>query len=248
MTQQEITALKARFQAGGIPTQQDFEALVDAIAGGSSASQNAPSGPTVIHVNNLLRDNLAENYSTNKESFQGANPFVATCVADIITAYERLNSTSLANAESVIIINESWDFRYYDGNAISWAYESAFNGIDDSDSATNGGTNVPIYIKTKYANVMPDINDYSNSYDVLSQNLSEFGDSYATVGGHDPQYVIEVIPDGNAMMFVKRLSYTDSSGNSNTVDWVPVGRNTTITEYELGQMEQNFAANNGGGY
>ena len=245
MTQQEVTALKARFKAGGYPTQQDFEALIDAIAASASSSASTPTGSTVIHVNNLLRDNLVSNINTNKGSTPDANPFVATTVADIIAAYERLNSTSLSNVETVIIVNESWDFKYYDGNANSWAHESAFYGVDSSDSATNGGTNVPIYIKTKYANVMPDITDSANSYNVLSENPTEFGDSYSNDGGHDAEYIIDVIPDGNAMMFVKRTPYTDAEGNSNTIDWVPVTRNITITEYELGQMYQNFSGEGG---
>ena len=238
MTQQEVTALKARFKAGSVPTQQDFEALVDAVAAAASSSESVPTGPTVIHVNNILRDDLFDHsYSSDMSSSSlNANPFVATSVADIIAAYERINSTSLSNVETVIIVNESWDFKYYDGNANSWANVSAFYGIDSSDSATNA----PIYIKTKYANVMPDITDSSNSYNVLSENPTEFGASYASDGGHDPEYIIDVIPDGNAMMFVKRTPYTDASGNSNTVDWVPVTRNITITEYELGQMELDF--------
>lgn len=239
MTQQEVIALKARFKAGSIPTQQDFEALIDAIVSGSSSS--VPTGPTVIHVNNILRDEVMNNYNSNKENFGSGNPFVATSVADIISAYESLNSVSLSDVETVIIINESWDFKYNGGNANSWDIVTAFNYIDGSDSATNGGTNVPIYIKTKYTNVMPDITDSSNSYNVLSENPREFGASYASDGGHDPEYVIDVIPDGNAMMFVKRTPYTDAEGNSNTIDWVPVTRNITITEYELGQMEQSFS-------
>lgn len=257
MTQQEIDALKARFKAGGHPTQQDFEAIIDAIAnsgGGSSAS--TPTGPTVIHVNNILRDKIISNYETNEGDFPGEyagaslyNPFTATVVSDIINAYEQLNSVSLEGVDSVIIINESWDFKYnyvYNG---SWYGQNlwGFNGNLGSQGVEN--SNVPIYIKTKYANILPsDSIDSSQTdeegYIAASNNPTEYGASYDSYGGHDAIYEIQVIPDGNAMMFVKRNAYTNSQGNSNTVDWVPVNKNITVTEYELGQMAQEFASNN----
>ena len=257
MTQQEIDALKARFKAGGYPTQQDFEAIIDAIANsGGGSSTSAPTGPTVIHVNNVLRDKIISNYETNKGDFPGEyasyliyNPFTATVISDIINAYEQLNSVSLEDVDSVIIINESWDFIHnytYNG---SWGMTGmgGFGGSLGSSGVEN--SNIPIYIKTKYANVLP--SDSVNSsltddegYVAASNNPTEYDASYDDYGGHDAIYEIQVIPDGNAMMFVKRNAYTDSQGNSNTVDWVPVNKNVTITEYELGEMAQEFNSNN----
>lgn len=259
MTQQEVTALKARFKAGGIPTQQDFEALIDAISNGSSSSSaNTPTGPTVIHVNNVLRDKIISNYETNDGDFPGEaanirahlyNPFTATVVSDIVTAYEQLNDTSLEDVESVIIINESWDFKYenvYDG---SWNAPTYWGFDADLGSHGVENSNVPIYIKTKYANVLPyDSIDSSQTeeegYITASNNPTEYDSSNESYGGHEAVYEIQVIPDGNAMMFVKRTPYTDAEGNSSTVDWVPVNKNITITEYELGQMAQEFASEN----
>lgn len=257
MTQQEIDVLKARFKAGGYPTQQDFEAIIDAIANsGGGSSTSAPTGPTVIHVNNVLRDKIVSNCETNKGDFPGEyasmgyyNPFTATVISDIIDAYEQLNNVSLEGIDSVIIINESWDFKYnytYDGSWDATTMEF-FNGSLGSYGVEN--SNVPIYIKTKYANVLPsDSIDSSltgdEGYIAASNNPTEYGASYDSYGGHDAIYEIQVIPDGNAMMFVKRNAYTDSQGNSNIVDWVPVNKNVTITEYELGQMAQEFTSNN----
>lgn len=257
MTQQEINTLKARFKAGGYPTQQDFEAIIDAIANNSSSSSvSTPTGPTVIHVNNVLRDKIISNYETNEGDFPGEyasasiyNPFTTTVVSDIINAYEQLNNVSLENVDSVVIINESWDFKYsyiYNG---SWQGEgiSGFGG--DFTSIDAEASNVPIYIKTKYANILPsDSIDSSQTdeagYTAASNNLTEYDASYDSYGGHDAIYEIQVIPDGNAMMFVKRNAYTNSQGSSNTVDWVPVNKNVTITEYELGQMAQQYSSNN----
>lgn len=257
MTQQEIDALKARFKAGCYPTQQDFEALIDTVANSSgSSSASTPTGPTVIHVTNVLRDKIISNYETNKGDFPGEyagaslyNPFTATVVSDIINAYEQLNNVSLEGVDTVVIVNESWDFKYsyvYDGSWNTpgmWGFDGNFGSNDVEKS------NVPIYIKTKYANILPsDSIDSSQTdeegYIAASNNPTEYGASYDSYGGHDAIYEIQVIPDGNAMMFVKRNAYTDNQGNSNTVDWVPVNKNITITEYELGQMAQEFASNN----
>lgn len=258
MTQQEVTALKARFKAGGIPTQQDFEALIDAISnGGGGSSASVPTGSTVIHVNNVMRDKIMSNYATNEGDFPGEssnaryrlyNPFTATVVNDIITAYEQLNNVSLENVESVVIINESWDFKFdrvYDGG---WDKPDYWwtDGYLGSHGVEN--SNVPIYIKTKYANILPsdsiDSSQADGGYAAASNNPTEYDSSFDSYGGHDAVYEIQVIPDGNAMMFVKRTPYTDAEGNSSTVDWVPVNKNITITEYELGQMAQEFASEN----
>lgn len=247
MTDEEKAALKGRFRAGNVPSESDFGAIVEAVAA---------SGPVVIHANNVLRDNIIKNYSTNDGYFPGEyassdyiNPFTATTVSDIIRAYERLNNVSLASVELVIIINESWDFmfdRVYNGEWSKPVY-GGFGG--DFGSSTVSNTNVPIYIKTTYANVMPSLSldssgTDSENYTEASNNPTEYNSSYESEGGHEPEYVIDVIPDGNAMMFVKRTPYTDNQSNPDTVNWVPINRGTTITVYELGQMEQDFSSNN----
>lgn len=247
MTDEEKAALKGRFKAGNVPSESDYGAIVEAVA---------TSGPVVIHANNVLRDNIIKNYSTNDGYFPGEyasynyiNPFTATTVSDIIRAHERLNNVSLAGAELVIIINESWDFMFEEVNNGEWS-RPVYGGFGgDFGSSTVSNTNVPIYIKTTYANVMPSLSldssgTDSEKYTEASNNPTEYNSSYETDGGHEPEYVIDVIPDGNAMMFVKRTPYTDHQSNPNTVNWVPINRGTTITEYELGQMEQDFSSNN----
>lgn len=255
MTQQEITNLKARFKAGGTPTQQDFETLIDAFADGGSSS--TPSGPVIIHADSVLR-NAVRDLDTRTGDYgsdNGFNPFLATTVSDLISAYEALNSTSLSDADSIVVINESWDFYYNYVSDASWEKSTGgFDGNFGSDTTISGisHANVPIYIKTKYANVMPQLYDLDSSgtdqeaQAAAENNPTEYNSSYESNGGHDPEYIIDVIPDGNAMMFVKRNSYTNSSGDSGTIDWVPVGRSTTLTVYELGQMEQDFASLNFG--
>lgn len=60
MTQQEIDALKARFKAGTIPTQQDFEALIDAITTSSGSSSQTEFEPMIITLDEYTRNEIAE--------------------------------------------------------------------------------------------------------------------------------------------------------------------------------------------
>lgn len=236
MTQQEINALKSKFQAGGYPTQQAYEALIDAIANGSTSSN---SGALIITADILLRNQVLRRKQQTSSEYTVENPYTYTKVSELLDAYATMNNTSVDDVTQVIIVNTMWDADVTGSNDAGTTMDSSWKNIVKIDAYTsyataydagdsdNVGTAYPMYIKTDYTTSLP---NYGSSAVELNYGWLEVSDSE-----------IEALPRGRAMMFVKR-TYVDSSTLNNVITWVPVNRNITLTEYELGQMAQDYAA------
>lgn len=240
MTQQEIDALKARFKAGGYPTQQDFEALIEAITNGSSSSN---SGALVITADILLRNQVLRRKQQTSSEYTVENPYTYTKVSELLDAYATMNNTSIEDVTQVIVVNTMWDADATGTNDAGTQINGSWKNIvkidkytsynTSYDAGNNGSAGVayPMYIKTDYTTSLP-----NNGYSSLES-------SYGWLVISDSE--IEALPRGHAMMFVKR-TYVDSGTLNNVITWVPVNRNITLTEYELGQMAQDYAANANG--
>lgn len=236
MTQQEITALKARFKAGGYPTQQAFEALIDAIANGSSSSN---SGALVITADILLRNQVLRRKQQTSSEYTVENPYTYTKVSELLDAYATMNNTNVDDVTQVIVVNTMWDADVTGSNDEGTQMDGSWTSVIKIDQSTSYSTSYnagdhgsvgvayPMYIKTDYTTSLP--NNGSGATDL----------NYGWLETYDSE--IEALPRGHAMMFVKR-TYVDSGTLNNVTTWVPVNRNITLTEYELGQMAQNYAA------
>lgn len=102
MTQQEIDALKARFKAGGYPTQQDFEALIDAITtASSSSSSQSEFEPMIITLDSYTRSEIA---MTDENVSQAYFPvYIGTLVAWWKEKHELTE-----NPRIVFVYNDGW--------------------------------------------------------------------------------------------------------------------------------------------
>ena len=240
MTQQEINTLKAKFQAGAYPTQQAFEALIDAIANGSSSSNG---GALVITADILLRNQVLRRKQQTSSEYTLENPYTYTKVSELLDAYATMNNTSVNDVTQVIVVNTMWDADATGSDDAGTAMEGSWENIVKIDAYTSYttaydagnhdsvGNAYPMYIKTDYTTSLPNV---GSSAIELNNGWLEVSDSE-----------IEALPRGHAMMFVKR-TYVDSSTLNNVTTWVPVNRNITLTEYELGQMAQDYAASANG--
>ena len=261
--------LKARFKAGSVPSESDYAALIDTIAG-------TGTGTLILSADIKLRNTVLSRGYLTGSLYTFTNPYTYTKVSELLDAYSYLNNVDVSGINSVIVINESWDsgfsgdedgsswstdqttlyFREYTGSYVdpsygniknygSWAnhqtsYTAGTYGtsyIHTSEGGHwnlyNGGIEYPMYILTDHSTVLPNVEEYFDKYG--NSDKDKVRTTYENK-------VIDAIQRGRSCMFVKRV-YRDETGKFNNESWVPVNRGTTVTVYELGQMAQDFAAN-----
>ena len=142
MTQAEKNALLAMFKAGGIPSEQDFAALIDAIDAAQLSSSSATIETIVLgYYDRTGMVDDAESYGATSSVFA---PYNAIPVDVFIDWWEYKTGTSAARireTKAVCIRNEGWE-DYEQGDDSSTAY---IETPDETIELTHGSTMMFVY-------------------------------------------------------------------------------------------------------